>query len=218
MCSPARSRASPWRDIKTYQDHAFIVADNVPSHGMQIFDLTRLRSAIPGTTFTADHRYTGINSAHNVVINEETGFAYLVGGDRCAGGLEMADIRDPANVVDAGCFSSDGYTHDAQCVVYRGPDLEHQGKEICFASNEDTLTIVDVTDKTSPSQISRTSYFAAGETGYVHQGWLTPDQAFFLQDDELDERNQGHTTRTYVWNVSVIYLDAAAQIANNHVP
>ena len=94
----------------------------------------------------------------------------------------------------AGCFSSDGYTHDVQCVVYQGPDTEHQGKEICFASNEDTLTIVDVTNKAQPIQLSRATY---PDTGYSHQGWLTESHQYFLLDDETDELNNPNlTTRT----------------------
>ena len=53
------------------------------------------------------------------------------------------------NPTFAGCFDDDGYTHDVQCVVYSGPDADYTGAEICFASNEDTVTIVDVTDKDS---------------------------------------------------------------------
>ena len=79
------------------------------------------------------------------------------------------------------------------------PDTAHQGKEICFNSNEDTITIVDVTDKANPVQLSRTGY--AG-VGYTHQGWLTEDQAHFLLDDELDERDFGHPTRTRIFDVS----------------
>jgi choice-of-anchor B domain-containing protein len=110
----------------------------------------------------------------------------------------MVDINDPANPTFAGCYSGDGYTHDVQCVVYQGIDAEHAGDEICFASNEDTLTIVDVTDKGAPALLSRTGY--AG-SGYTHQGWLSPDQRFFLVDDELDH-GPGEPRRTYVW-----YLD-----------
>ena len=33
-----------WRDVKIYANYAFIVADDVGEHGMQIFDLTRLRN------------------------------------------------------------------------------------------------------------------------------------------------------------------------------
>ena len=49
-----------WRDVKVYQNHAFIVADNVGAHGMQVFDLTRLRSVeSPPESFTADTVLTG---------------------------------------------------------------------------------------------------------------------------------------------------------------
>lgn len=189
---------SPWRDIKVYKDHAFIVSE-ASNHGMQVFDLTRLRGATPGSTFSEDAHYGGFSRAHNLVINEGSGYAYAVGSNTCSGGLEIVDIRDPLNPADAGCYSGDGYTHDAQCVVYLGPDLDHRGREICFASNEDTLTIVDVTNKSLPSLISRTGY---NGSAYTHQGWLSEDQSSFYLDDELDEQNFGHATRTRAWDVS----------------
>ena len=198
---PAGVSTSVWADIKVYQDHAFMVADAVDDYGMQVLDLSVLRDiSNPPVTFTTTTVYNEFDSAHNIVINSDTGFAYAVGGNSCAGGLHMVDIKTPSQPVFAGCFSSDGYTHDAQCVVYDGPDLEHVGKEICLNSNEDTLTIVDVSDKSNLVQLSRTFYPG---TGYTHQGWLTEDQAYFLIDDELDESQQNlATTRTITMNVS----------------
>jgi choice-of-anchor B domain-containing protein len=191
---------SLWRSIKVYADHAFIVSE-APGHGMQVFSLARLRGVTaPPEIFTPDVRYGVFGRAHNVVVNEDTGFAYAVGtNNTCSGGLHMVDVRTPLAPVFAGCYAADGYTHDAQCVVYSGPDVEHFGREVCFASNEDTLTVVDVTEKAAPIQLSRTGY--AGR-GYTHQGWLTPDHVYFLLDDELDEGRWGHPTRTYVWDVS----------------
>jgi choice-of-anchor B domain-containing protein len=200
------SFGSSWRDIKVYKNHAFVVSE-ASGYGMQVFDLSELRNLTnpPETLFELAH-YAEFGSAHNIVINEESGFAYAVGAKnangtqrKCSGGLAMVNIQDPANPTDAGCFSSDGYTHDAQCVIYRGPDLDHEGREICFASNEDTLTIVDVTDKTAPVQLSKMSY---GGSEYTHQGWLTPDQAFFVLDDELDESRNLHNTRTRMFDVA----------------
>jgi choice-of-anchor B domain-containing protein len=214
---PTHTSSSTWRDIKTYQNYAFVVSDLNGSHGMQVFDLTRLRNVpSPPVTFTEDAWYNQIGSAHNIAIDEETGFAYIVGGSSagagttCAGGLHMVNIQNPLAPAFAGCFAADGYTHDTECLVYHGPDTAHDGQEICFNSNEDTLTIVDVTNHAAPVQLSRTGY--AG-SGYTHQGWLTGDGHYFLIDDELDEVDFGHTTYTYVWDVSD--LDAPVLVGHH---
>jgi choice-of-anchor B domain-containing protein len=176
-----------WRDIKVYRNHAFIVSEHI-GHNMQVFDLTRLRGVGGGEpqTFTADKVYEvgGAGNTHNLDINERTGYAYLVGTSTCAGGLHMVHIKNPTNPKFAGCFAQDGYTHDTQCEKYSGPDKRFRNREICFASNEDTVTIVDVTDKEAPRMISRTGYPTAA---YTHQGWLTADGKWFVFNDELDE-------------------------------
>jgi choice-of-anchor B domain-containing protein len=207
------SRANAWRDMKVYEDHVFIVADGSGEHGMQVFDLRRLRG-LDGSdpvTFDADLLYDGVNEAHNIVINEETGFAYIVGagggGETCGGGLHIVDIREPLSPTFAGCFahpntgrSGTGYTHDAQCVIYRGPDERHQGKEICFAANETALSIADVTDKANPVAIGIATY---PNVGYTHQGWLSEDQRYFFSNDETDETGgQVASTRTLIWDVA----------------
>ena len=202
--------------MKVYANHAYVVADGALEHGMQVFDLTRLRN-VPNApaTFEADAFYEGIASAHNIVINEETGFAYAVGsnsgGGTCGGALHMIDIREPKNPTFAGCFADPrtgfagtGYSHDAQCLVYDGPDREHAGKEICFGSNETALSIADVTDKANPRPISVADY---PNVGYSHQGWLTPDRRYFFMNDEGDESNSVESgqpmagTRTLIWDV-----------------
>ncbi|MFK7886504.1 MAG: choice-of-anchor B family protein [Gammaproteobacteria bacterium] len=197
---PTHTNSSQWRDVKVHNNHAYVVSE-AGGHGMQVFDLTQLRNVVnPPQTFTNTAHYGEFGNAHNIVINEETAFAYAVGTQTCGQGLHMIDISSPANPVFSGCYSDDGYTHDAQCVVFRGPSHRfHHGSELCFNSNEDTLTIVDVTNKAAPVQLSRLPYPG---TGYTHQGWLTEDHRYFLLDDELDERNAGHPTRTRVFDVS----------------
>lgn len=196
---------SIWRDIKVYQNHAYIVSED-NTHGMQVFDLTNLRGL--GTpdeplTFSETAHYDGIGDAHNIVINEETGFAYVVGATGAAtcgaGGLHIVNIQDPANPVYEACFDNDGYTHDGQCVIYNGPDEKYAGKEICFGANEETVTIVDVDNKEAMTIISTTAYDGVG---YTHQGWLTEDHKYFISNDELDEW-EGATdkTKTFIWDV-----------------
>jgi choice-of-anchor B domain-containing protein len=217
---------SSWRDIKTFKNHAFIVSDINGAHGMQVLDLTKLRGLDGSTTvkFKADAQYEEFGSAHNIVINEETGFAYVVGvsdgGTKCSGGLHVIDINDPKNPAFVACFSTDGYTHDAQCVIYQGPDADYQGQEICFNSNEDTFTIVNVDDKDNMSMISRTGY---DQVSYTHQGWLSEDHRFFLSNDELDENAFGFNPRTLIWNIEDLdapvligeYYNNAAAIDHN---
>lgn len=226
---------SSWRDMKVYSNHAFIVVDDstqvTRSHGMQVFDLTQLLTAATNTatlpiSFTATTVYDEIYGAHNIAINEGSGFAYILGSRhaadnamKCGGGLHMVDITTPSAPTFAGCFADDGYTHDAQCVIYDGPDSTYQGREICFNSNEDSLTIVDVTVKNNPVQISKAYYLNFCEDGsevncnnnggflpafYTHQGWLTEDHAYFVQDDELDEIGFEINTSTYMWNVQAL--------------
>lgn len=200
------ARPNLWRDIKVYKNHAFIVADNAGRHGMQVFDLTRLRSVkAPPVTFRPTTTYFEIHSAHNLAINEETGFAYTVGnsdgGTTCGGHLHMVDIRDPTNPTFAGCYviQSPG-THDLQCVSYRGPDGDYQGREICLSSSASLLDIGDVTDKEHPVTVATTTY---PSLAYSHQGWLSDDQRYFYLNDELDEVSAGvERTRTLIFDVS----------------
>jgi len=209
-----------WRDIKVYANHAYIVSEDT-GHGMQVFDLTRLRGVTGDpVTFTADFDYSGVSYSHNLNINEDTGFAYLVGTDTCDGGLHMVDLSDPSAPSFVGCWSDDGYIHDTQCVVYHGPDIEHAGREICVNSaatfNDfspegilNTVTVTDVTDKSAPLRLDSFEY---PRDGYSHQGWLTPDQRYFVHNDELDEVFYGDPTTSRIFDLSD--LDAITLVAS----
>jgi len=192
---PTTTNTSIWRDIKTYNNYAYIVSE-ASGHGMQIFDLTRLRNvANPPEVFIEDSHYSGFGGSHNIVINEETGFAYSVGDNTFSGGAHFIDLADPLNPVAAGGFAAGGYTHDAQVVIYNGPDNDYIGHEIFIGCNEDKVVIVDVTDKNNPFLISSVSY---SNYSYTHQGWFSEDQKYFIVGDEADEINFGFNTKTII--------------------
>ena len=207
----AGAPGSFWREIKTYKHYAYIVSDGARNHGMQVFDLDRLRGVRTPQTFTEDAHYGTAHSVHDIVADTISGYLYLTGsnsgGEMCGGGLHMVDVRDPLHPKFAGCFSDPqtgrqgtGYTHDAQCVVYHGPTTKYQGRQICFGWNETHLSIADVTDKSHPVAISRATY---PNVGYAHQGWLTDDHRYAYEDDELDEiTGLVDGTRTLIWDVS----------------
>ena len=186
-----------WRSIRVDGNYAFIVSE-ITDHGMQVFDLTRLRGATGEAPeiFTEDAHYDGVSNTHTIWIDEETDFAYLVGTNTCeandeSGGLHMVDISDPLNPTFAGCATVDtfaaqdpeepnNYVHETWCQIYNGPDVEHRGREICFGSNENAVVIYDVTDKANPVVLSETTYPTAS---YTHQGVPTDDERWFLFND-----------------------------------
>jgi choice-of-anchor B domain-containing protein len=201
--TPETPRSQLWRDIKTFKNHAFIVADGAGKHGMQVFDLTRLRDVEdPPVLFEPDLLYRGeggnvVESTHNVIINEETGFAYLT--SRGCAGLHMVDINDPLDPTFVGC-SDPGSSHDAQCVIYRGPDEDYAGREICLRMAGDRFQISDVTDKSNAVELSTASH---PNPAYMHQGWLTEDHRYFIMNDESDViAGNVPTTRTLIWDVT----------------
>ena len=192
-------------DVKTSGDYALIVAE-IRNHGLQVFDMRTLGMTESTATLTPLTTYRGtdsepITNAHDVLANEATGFVYVVGASSCGGGLHMVDFHDPSKPTFAGCGKDDHYVHDAQCVVYKGPDEEHTGKEICvtFNGEDSSFSIVDVTDKSAPHELSTTHY---DKGQYTHNGALTDDHSHLVLSDELDEQRNGNPTRTFLFDVT----------------
>lgn len=182
-----------------------VVGSEAIKHGIQFFDMKKLLDLDPASpkTFT-QQELTGhwnelpVGRTHNVAVNEELGYALAIGsvaGNEtirvrpndlpCKGGLIYLDISDPTKPFSPGCAAGDGYVHDAECLVYRGPDKRYQGREICYGYNEDTITIYDVTDKTgNVTNIISITTFPGAE--YVHQGAVLDkmNQEYLLLDDE----------------------------------
>lgn len=210
---PQQSVTSQWREIRTVKNY-FVIGSEASNHGVQIFDARKLLTVTSPKTFstTSDiSLFNGLPSGrtHNVVSLEEKNFAVAVGAqprtDKCRSGLIFIDLSNPASPTTPGCAPGDGYVHDAQCLVYRGPDTRYAGRDICYGYNEDTLTIYDVTNKAAATIISRTSYTGAS---YTHQGVvLDPNnQEFLLLDDELDEEDGAGPASdgfpaTFIWDI-----------------
>ncbi|KAH7561514.1 hypothetical protein BM1_02618 [Bipolaris maydis] len=209
---PAYSTPSTWREIRG-QNNLMIIGSEAQGHGIQIFDMKKLLTVNPASpkvfSNSADltGHFKGLPSGrtHNVVTNPETNFIYAVGAqprtDKCKSGIIFIDITDPSNPTTPGCASQDGYVHDAQCLIYHGPDTQFEGHEICYGYNEDSLSM-----QKAPVLLSVTSYEGAA---YTHQGAvLDPkNQKYLLLDDEYDEYDKvgpgvpGNPI-TYIWDIS----------------
>lgn len=193
---PTATVNSSWRDIKVYEDHAFIVSE-ANNHGLQIFDLYKLRGLTAAQNFQADARLTSFGSAHNIAIDETSGYAYVIGSQEYSGGPLIIDISNPKTPVEVGGYSQERYSHDAQIVTYNGPDLDYVGKQIYIGSNEDKVVLLDVTYKDNIVKISQVTY---SQPGYTHQGWFSQNFNYFFVGDELDEIQTGTNTRLLVFD------------------
>ncbi|MGI9301582.1 MAG: choice-of-anchor B family protein [Gammaproteobacteria bacterium] len=132
--------------------------------GINILELNQLDSMgpAPHSNFqippSAVFEEGGYDSAHNVYVNQHTGFAYVVGVGLQEGetacdnepyhpsrfNTMILDLkRDPLNPDIVRCLADFG-EHDAYVVNYRGPDRDYRGREIAF--------IFDGRDKDAPSR------------------------------------------------------------------
>jgi choice-of-anchor B domain-containing protein len=201
------STNSSWRDIKVVNNFAYIGSE-AGSHHIQTFDLSKLDAAtgLP-VTFTADGSALiggpTAGKSHNIFADPVSGYLGACGGNVTVGGMAFYDVSTPATPTLTGNFDPPpgvtNYTHDAVCVVYRGEDTDHIGKQICFGFNANILVAVDVTDKTAPTLIGTMTYTP---TGYTHQGWITDDHNYLYLNDETDERNFGNNTRTHIIDIT----------------
>ncbi|KAL5906755.1 hypothetical protein ACKVV1_011158 [Pyricularia oryzae] len=183
-----------WREMKGYK-HYLVIGSEAVNHGVQIFDFKKLLDVEPNNTklfrqsdLTSHWNELPIGRSHNVVVNEEKEYAVAVGAaprnDSCASGLIFIDLKDPSQPFSPGCAGGDGYVHDAQCIVYRGPDQKYNGRDICYGYNEDTLTMC----KLYPPRMG-------------------DQQEYLVLDDELDEKdsqsgpNSQRKAVTYFWDI-----------------
>ena len=196
-----------WRDVDVIGHHAYVVSET-SGHGMQVFNLERLRTVVsPPQTFTEDAHYAGFSNCHTL-FGDDDGFVFGVGTNTASGGLHVVNVQNPLVPVLSGTYTLDGYIHENLVIDYHGPDTEHVGKDISInfhSGSPDKITIVDVSDKTDMSRLSTTTYTGSRIT---HQGWVTDDHRYLLMNDEGDEINLAHTTRTRVFDISNLDVPA----------
>lgn len=197
---PTATQNSPWRDLETY-DHYVYVGSEAAGHGIQVFDLEHLAEyAGEPIQFAEDAWYQGVGSSHTVTVDPVGGYLSANGSGDCSGGLNLLDLADPLSPEFRGCYRTSGYVHDAHCTTYHGPDVDHDGAQICITMNGpfQDISAVDVSDLSTPAELGDVTY---PDVAYPHQGWFTEDQRYFLLNDELDEARYGIGTSTRVFDL-----------------
>jgi len=169
--------------------------------------------------------YSSVTREHTLAINATGGeaqaspdgkyYLYVAGSNLNSSGIHVVDVDNfvrngTGTLTAAGGFGGDGYTHEMQVVTYRNRNSPYNGRELVFAYNGksgsgDSFSIVDVTNNAAPVRIGGGTLGGGSypQVGYIHQGWLTEDQKYVIQNDETDEPGVGNT-RTHFWDVSDI--------------
>ena len=185
---------SRWRDLRTFGDYAYVVADQPDSeNGLWVIDMTPL----PDSVVMKEILYTFVNdtlgidtlfTSHNVWVDEK-GFAYLTGCDVNTGGVIMFDLNeDPMNPEFVG-FGKDVYSHDN---YVRGDTL--YTSEI----NLGQFAVYDVSDKSNVKELG------VQETPFrfTHNVWLSDNSKVLFT---TDEKNNAPVTAYDVSDPNDIY-------------
>ncbi|MFP3901863.1 MAG: choice-of-anchor B family protein [Acidimicrobiia bacterium] len=206
-----------WGDAAVYGDFAYYTSEIVGSQ-IEIVDLSGLDAlgpapspdtVLPLPNFQTDAG--GYRSSHNIMINEETGFAYVAGVRLAPGAANNAcgldnpprfntliyDLNtNPADPEVVACLPDIG-EHDFYPVVYNGPDEEYQGREILFvfdgrdreglAAGHPVGGKTEIWDVTDKGNIEVIASFRVPELVFSHSGWTTEEQDFLFIGDEIDE-------------------------------
>jgi choice-of-anchor B domain-containing protein len=187
--------------------------------GVLVFELNALdalpAAPSPAHLLSADAVWAegGYESSHNLFVNQESGYGYLVGvhledGDNACGDADptkrfntlVIDLAaDPFDPPVVACLENTG-EHDIYVVNYNGPDKEYTNHEIAFVfdgrerdangntsiavGNGGLTEIWDVTDK---SNIQVLSSFNVPGVCFSHQGWTTKNHEFLLINDEITD-------------------------------
>ncbi len=156
--------SSPWRDIKTYQNYAYIVTEGSGSgSGMQIVDLSDPLNPQLVNTYA-----TNFTTTHNLWIDQQRGHAYLVGTNN---GTRIVDLsNDPENPVEIASWT-DRYVHDAYVIdnIAYFAEIFNGIHEIFEASDVTDLQLL--ASWTTPD-------------AFTHNSWVSDDGTLLITSDE----------------------------------
>lgn len=161
---------SIWRDIKTFGEYAYVVADQGgTTEGLTVIDLRQLPDTATANHWTPEIEGLGqLNRCHNLYIDEQ-GYAFLAGCNINGGGILYIDVfSNPGNPV----FVNNGpaiYSHDV--FVQR---------DTMYTSDLGPLRIYDVADKDNTQLLAE----QLTPFQFTHNAWVTEDGRTVFTTDE----------------------------------
>lgn len=196
---------SSWSDMATFDLFAYNVNEN--GGGIQIIDMSEIDQ---GQVRLAGIAQGGLETAHNIFVDSDSGFAYACATDQTFGFI-VYDLSDPSDPIPVGLweeqFDNRGVVrtilaHDLFVTTYEEcPFPQRVGRcEVAYVFGGNAgVVVVDVTDKVNMFSIARLTY---PTLSFCHQGWLSEDRRYLFFGDEFDERAFDLPTTTYVVDVA----------------
>jgi len=165
--------SSTWRDIKTWGNYAYVVADQGVD-GLAVIDLSTLPDSVSYTLWKPAISINGITStlqqSHNIYI-DENGIGYLAGSNLNNGGMVFLDMKTANGIPTVLGSGPARYSHD---VFVRGDTM--WSSDI----NNGYFSVVDISDKTNPVELAtQTTPFT-----FTHNAWLSEDGNTLFTTDE----------------------------------
>ncbi|WP_420460253.1 choice-of-anchor B family protein [Neolewinella sp.] len=169
-----RGQDSNWRDMKTYGEFGYVVADEGDA-GLTVIDLRSLPDSISYSTqqYTVPDFERAFVRAHNLYVDNERGLIFTAGGDRNLndGGILIFDaaadpLAPPLVAVGPETYAHDVYVQDGVMYaseIYRGE-----------------LALYDVTELTNITKLGVTPTPFA----FTHNAWATADGRTVFTTDE----------------------------------
>lgn len=203
---------STWRDLKTWNQHAYVTTDTPAKDGLLVIDLTDLPNSVSSTNWNPHLPDLSINTEEDTLFNchnlyiDEFGMCYLAGCNLNDGGVILVDVAsNPGQPQYIGATEA-VYSHD----VYAQNNLLYSAEILAGR-----FSIFDVTDKLEPVKLGeQTTPFE-----FCHNTWLSDDGNVLYTTDERANAS------TAAYNVSdptdIRYLDEyrpAATLGTGVIP
>jgi choice-of-anchor B domain-containing protein len=190
-----------WREIRTHSHYAYVTQDGVsnnPNHGMQIIDLSQLPAAAALVNTYNSNLPNG--TAHNLYI--DNGYAYL-SGTQTGNSVVILSLENPISPVEVSRWGA-RYWHD---VIVKNDTIYGS------AGSSALVDIVDGRNKTNLQLISQAIY----PSGYTHNAWMTGDNHYLVQTDEVHDfsLNFWDMTNHLTPELVATYHGGAGSIAHN---
>ena len=167
---------SVWKDIQTYSHYAYIVhgiynGTQDEADGLLIIDLRGIDSN-DLSPYIHHYKTTEYQTAHNIFIDDKTGYAYLFGVQERGGALILDLKENPISPTIKGSYDRtylhDGYVRDG--ILYGCADKDGR------------FIIIDVSNPSSPREINS----AQTPNRTTHNAWLSDDgRTLFTTDEKM---------------------------------